>query len=427
VNSSLAERMVERRAETRAFLEKVASRLPLAEVLRQDGVRLVRQGRTYRGPCPIHSGRNPNFVVLPGGQKYYCHKCGASGDIIDYLQQRPRGAIASFPDALAWLSEATGVELPRNDGQSSMHAETRLDIARHPIALDFAVRFYHAARDSQREQYEQACREIGVSLALADDCGAGFVPEGNCLSANIVRYCSTDAWPAFHRLGLVDQRFTATDTSDSMLFDRVPAGHLIWPLIDRGRLAGLAVLDRNGDRTYCTEPGRTVDPRFAILATPDETPGWSKRDADPSADRESETVVVWRDARSFWDHAFEVPGPHLVPAWRWGTSQDAPRVRTQLRGRDAVGVVTNNDDVAWWARGPLLEWVDGICDVRPGASQDDVVLHPLEVAVACLPGFNASAAVAEIATPLRRLVMAGWLAQASTQGASTPRTVEAAA
>ncbi|MGI8546528.1 MAG: CHC2 zinc finger domain-containing protein [Gemmatimonadaceae bacterium] len=429
MSNGVVDRMVDRRAETRTFLDEVASRLPLAEVVRQDGVRLMRQGRTYRGPCPIHSGRNPNFVVLPGGQRFYCHKCGVSGDVIDYLQKRTQGRVASFPEALAWLSEATGVALPFSDTGTGMHAETKRDIARHPAALDFTIRFYQAVRDAYRDEYEAACLLLGTPVAIADACGAGLVPNSNRLGANIMRYCESEAWPAFHRLGLVDQRFTTAGSTECELTDRAPTGALIWPLADRGRLAGLAVLDQDGDRIYCTEPGRTIDPRFAVLATPDADFGWSQSDADPSAGPTADTATLWRDARAFWAHAADVPGPHVVPSWHWGTPQDAPRMRTQLRGRDAIGVALTDDDLAWWARGPLIEWVDGIFDRRPHAGATaGIVCHPLEAALAYVPGFDASAEIAEVAAPLRRLVMSGWLAQhdGAVGAAHTPNSEKAA-
>lgn len=410
---------LDRRAETRAFVDAASARLPLAEVLRQDGVRLTRQGRTFRGPCPIHAGRNPNFVVLPGGDRYFCHKCGASGDLIDYLQHRARNPINSFPSALAWLSEATGIALPRGEADAGMSAETRLDVARHPVALDFAVRFYQAVRDARRAEFDAGCAELGVSAALAEACGAGLTLAGDKLAANVMRQCAPDAWAAFHRLGLVDQRFDGP-TTDGVLVDRVPAGQLVWPLLDRGRLAGLAVLDRDGNRTYCTEPGRTVDPRFAVLAAPDAPVTWCAGDADPSVQQTDDVATVWRDARAFWDHAHRVPGPHVVPAWRWGTAQDAPRVRTQLVGREARGVVRTDDDIAWWARGPLLEWVDAVID---GRSDAVMTVHPLELAVTATPGFDAALAIAEVASPLRQMVMRGWFAQIARQAADPVATL----
>ena len=409
----------DRRAETRAFLDEVADRLPLVEVLRQRGVRLTRTGRTFRGPCPIHRGGNPNFVVLAGGRRYYCHKCGASGDVIDYLQQRADDAIPSFRDALAWLSDTAGVALPGKAGDLMVPREIQLDGERHPLALEFALRLFHAMRNAFPDVFERSCETLGVPVSLATRCGAGLVPDGNRLANNVMRYCAPEAWPAFHHLGLVDHQF-GSGAPAGMLVDRVPTETVIWPVIDRGRLAGLVILDAQGERIYSTEPGRTVDPRFATLATPDGDYPWSVTDADPSATTEEDTAAatVWRTARAFWGHADEVPGPHLVPAWCWGSAQDAPRVRTQLRGRSAIGVIVTDDDLLWWLREPLLDWVDGVYDGRPNTRATDGVLHPIEAVMRWHPDFDASPALASVTSPLRRLVMTGWLTQTTRKAAS---------
>ena len=43
-------------------------------------VKLKRVGTSFRGPCPFHHGKNPNFSVTARGG-YKCFKCGESGDV----------------------------------------------------------------------------------------------------------------------------------------------------------------------------------------------------------------------------------------------------------------------------------------------------------------------------------------------------------
>ena len=53
-----------------------------------ESVPLKRAGATFRGPCPFHGGKNPNFSVDPRRRIYHCFKCGESGDVFTYLRKR---------------------------------------------------------------------------------------------------------------------------------------------------------------------------------------------------------------------------------------------------------------------------------------------------------------------------------------------------
>ena len=43
-------------------------------------------GRSWRGPCNLHSGDGPNLAVYEGTQSFRCFVCGKGGDVFDYLQ-----------------------------------------------------------------------------------------------------------------------------------------------------------------------------------------------------------------------------------------------------------------------------------------------------------------------------------------------------
>jgi DNA primase len=49
-------------------------------------VKLKRVGNSFRGPCPFHHGKNPNFSVNERG--YNCFKCGESGDVFTFAQKQ---------------------------------------------------------------------------------------------------------------------------------------------------------------------------------------------------------------------------------------------------------------------------------------------------------------------------------------------------
>lgn len=69
-------------------------------------VKLKRVGNSFRGPCPFHHGKNPNFAVRDRG--YHCFKCQESGDVFSFVQKQLG---LDFIDAVKWVGARSGVEV----------------------------------------------------------------------------------------------------------------------------------------------------------------------------------------------------------------------------------------------------------------------------------------------------------------------------
>ena len=48
---------------------------------------LKRAGREWKACCPFHADRTPSFTIYDGGERFYCFGCGASGDVLDFVQR----------------------------------------------------------------------------------------------------------------------------------------------------------------------------------------------------------------------------------------------------------------------------------------------------------------------------------------------------
>lgn len=72
-------------------------------------VKLKRAGADFRGPCPFHGGKNPNFSVSPRRAMYHCFKCGESGNVFTFLQKHLG---MSFPDAVRSVAATEGIDIP---------------------------------------------------------------------------------------------------------------------------------------------------------------------------------------------------------------------------------------------------------------------------------------------------------------------------
>ncbi|MEP6493773.1 MAG: DNA primase [bacterium] len=69
-------------------------------------VKLKRVGNSFRGPCPLHHGKDPNFSVTASG--YKCFSCGESGDVFTFVQKHLG---LDFAEAVKWVGNRAGVEV----------------------------------------------------------------------------------------------------------------------------------------------------------------------------------------------------------------------------------------------------------------------------------------------------------------------------
>lgn len=49
---------------------------------------LKKSGKTYRGPCPLHGGKKPNFSVVPSKGIFKCFVCGEAGNVFTFLTKK---------------------------------------------------------------------------------------------------------------------------------------------------------------------------------------------------------------------------------------------------------------------------------------------------------------------------------------------------
>jgi len=88
-------------------------------------VKLRRVGADFRGPCPFHGGKNPNFSVSTRNNAYHCFKCGESGDVFTFLQKH--GGM-DWPTAVRAAADRAGIVIVETRG-----ARDELRDAREPV------------------------------------------------------------------------------------------------------------------------------------------------------------------------------------------------------------------------------------------------------------------------------------------------------
>ncbi|MEN3041812.1 MAG: DNA primase [Fervidobacterium sp.] len=91
----------------RQIIELVKEKNDIVEVV-SEYVNLQKVGANYRGLCPFHLETSPSFYVSPAKNMYHCFGCGASGDVVKFVQEIEN---ISYTEAIKKLAERAGVDI----------------------------------------------------------------------------------------------------------------------------------------------------------------------------------------------------------------------------------------------------------------------------------------------------------------------------
>lgn len=72
-------------------------------------VHLKKSGSGYMGCCPFHREKTPSFHVSADKQLYHCFGCGVGGSVVQFVMAAEN---LDFPDAIRFLAERAGINLP---------------------------------------------------------------------------------------------------------------------------------------------------------------------------------------------------------------------------------------------------------------------------------------------------------------------------
>ncbi|MGC1379305.1 MAG: CHC2 zinc finger domain-containing protein [Anaerolineales bacterium] len=163
-------------------VERLLSRVDLAELAQQAGAKLHQSGRELRGACPLHGGKNPNAFSIykddDGRERWHCYTdCNTGGDAIDFVR---RGGNVDFIEAVKRLAEHVGLGLDElgfspQDIQAENEQRKRADV-RDAAARYFASRLWdeegqpaRAWLINERRFTEKTLRNAGWGFCKTDN------------------------------------------------------------------------------------------------------------------------------------------------------------------------------------------------------------------------------------------------------------------
>ena len=206
------------------FIDKVKSALNIVNVV-ESFTHLSKAGVNYKGVCPFHDDHTPSMVVSPLRQTYHCFVCGASGDVIAFVQHYLN---LTFIEALRWCATQAGIEFPTKQMTQEEEEQYKQKESQR-IAIEAAAKFFQ----NNLSQAESVLLKRGYTLndQALSDFGVGYAPTGNAALRNL-----TTAGYSASRLKEVD----IVAESDGQFYDRF-RDRLMFPFYDlQGHIVGFS-------------------------------------------------------------------------------------------------------------------------------------------------------------------------------------------
>ena len=127
-------------------IDQILDRTDIVDLIGQR-VKLKKTGRTYSGCCPFHQEKSPSFHVYRDKQYFHCFGCQANGNAIRFLMDIDG---RNFVDVMKDLSSQTGIELPK-DNQDSTKLKYKREAAKpQPVAKKIKPNTQNAAANLQQ-------------------------------------------------------------------------------------------------------------------------------------------------------------------------------------------------------------------------------------------------------------------------------------
>jgi DNA primase len=154
-----------------SFIERVRMSVNIVDLV-GGYVRLRKQGQNHSALCPFHQEKTPSFSVSESRQIFKCFGCGVGGDVFAFVQQIEH---LTFPEAVTFLAERSGIPLPANPAESSGENVERMRLLE---IMRLADEFYREQLPRSSDAQDYLARRKITSETISR-FGLGFAPPGS--------------------------------------------------------------------------------------------------------------------------------------------------------------------------------------------------------------------------------------------------------
>lgn len=152
-------------------VRELRDRADIVEVI-SGYMKLRKAGRVFKGLCCFHQEKTPSFTVDPAKGLYYCHGCGAGGDVFRFAEQVEG---LTFSEAVQKLADKTGYMLKFEGPSEPPGQRSAIQSANKQSAQFFA----NALKNSPDAEVARRYLESrGFDPKDADLWRLGYAPRG---------------------------------------------------------------------------------------------------------------------------------------------------------------------------------------------------------------------------------------------------------
>lgn len=152
------------------FLEELAERNDIADVVGEYVNLSKRSGQNLFGLCPFHNEKTASFSVSPSKQIYHCFGCGKGGGVINFIMEIEG---FTFPEAVEHLAKRAGMKIPVQEYDPDSKKRERI------LALNRdAARFFFeqlSSKEGKKAKAYMASRQLTAQTVKS--FGLGFAPD----------------------------------------------------------------------------------------------------------------------------------------------------------------------------------------------------------------------------------------------------------
>ncbi len=147
-------------------VDEIKNRCNIVDVIGRV-VQLKRAGSNFKGRCPFHNEKTPSFVVSETKQIFTCFGCGATGDVIAFVEKYYQ---LDFMQAVEKLANEYGIEMDRSF-RKDQHKDEAYNINREAAKF-----FFRGLREKANPGYTYMINR-GIDHDTLNKFGIGYADE----------------------------------------------------------------------------------------------------------------------------------------------------------------------------------------------------------------------------------------------------------
>lgn len=152
------------------IIEEVRSRNDIIDVI-NGYVTLKKRGNDYSACCPFHHEKTPSFHVNQDKQLYNCFGCHTGGNVFTFVMEYEN---FSFPEAVQFLAERAGIDLPKSELSDSDRARENYKTMLKDMNKTAANYFYYLLKTDRGKFAREYLENRGLSQETITNFAMGY-------------------------------------------------------------------------------------------------------------------------------------------------------------------------------------------------------------------------------------------------------------